>query len=187
VEPAFAARSRRSPISPEATVEQGRDAYLHENGFTLEAYEAAWTPASFLGLRFAVPNTSRHRWAIRLHDLHHVATGYGTDPAGEAEISAWELRRGIRSLGLYVGTIVLGLALLGLVIAPRRTLRAWRASGPAGRTLFNQRDEVAYESLLRRPVGELRTLLGVPRLGLAECPGGLHSRAPQHSPTGQAC
>src|SRR5262245_9878283 len=109
------------------SVRAGRDAYLAENGFTLEAYDAKWTPASLLGVTFAVPNTPRHRVAIMWHDLHHVATGYGTDPAGEGEISAWEIRRGLRGLDLYVSTIVISAALLGLAVAPRRTWRAWQA------------------------------------------------------------
>ena len=45
--------------------------------------------------------------AVRWHDLHHVATRFGTDNVGEGEISAWELRRGLRGLGPYVGAIVL--------------------------------------------------------------------------------
>lgn len=156
-------------------MEQRRNAYLRANGFTVDAYDAPWTPVVILGLRLGVPNTPRHRWAIRLHDLHHLATGYGTDPSGEAEISAWELRRGIRSLGVYVGAIVLSLALLGLVIAPQRTWRAWRTSGRGGCSLFNQRDEPAYESLLRLDVGALRTRLGLPAQGLADCVRGERS------------
>ena len=57
-------------------------------------------------------------------------TGYGTDLYGEIEVSAWECRRGLRSLGLYVASLVAGFALLGFLIAPRRTWRAWtRGSG----------------------------------------------------------
>lgn len=97
--------SCEQPLPSNWSVEQGLNAYLEENGFTVKAYDAPRTPASFLGLRFSVPNTPRHRWAIMLHDLHHVATGYGTDPAGEGQISAWECRRGLRPLGLYVGSI----------------------------------------------------------------------------------
>jgi hypothetical protein len=115
------------------TVREALGEYLAENGFTFEAYDAKWTDASFLGIKFAVPNTPKHRWGIMLHDLHHVATGFGTDLTGEGEISAWELR-GVRSLGLYVGFIVTLGALMGLVRAPRRALTAYRA---AGRTLFD--------------------------------------------------
>ena len=110
----------------------GRTPYLAENGFTVDAYDSKWTDASFFGIRFRVPNTARHRQAIMMHDLHHVATGYGTDLVGEAEISAWEVRRGLRGVGAYVGAIVIAGATAGLVFAPRRTLRAWRASRPGG-------------------------------------------------------
>src|SRR5262245_33831674 len=77
--------NERTPWPKDWTVEQARDAYLTENGFTIEGYESRWTEASLFGLPIYVPNTARHRWAIMLHDLHHVATGYGTDIAGEGE------------------------------------------------------------------------------------------------------
>jgi hypothetical protein len=169
--------SRERPLPAGLPVVTGRDAYLDENGFTIEAYEASKTPASFLGIDFSVPNTPRHRWAIKLHDLHHVATGFGTDPAGEGEISAWELRRGgMRELGPYVGGLVLIGVAMGLAFAPRRTLRAFRAATP-GVSLFNDREH-SYDELLGLSVGELRTLLGIPSDGLAATPRGLHTAAP---------
>ena len=154
--------------------------YLDENGFTWEAYEAKWTDASFFGVRFRVPNTKRHAWAIRLHDLHHVATGYGTDLAGEGEISAWELRRGLSGLDAYVSSIVIAGALMGVLVAPRRTLAAWRASGDARGSLFaavTTREQ--YESLLAGTVAELRVRLGVPDAGVATGPRRLHAYAPR--------
>jgi hypothetical protein len=167
-----------SPIPPDASVESGRDAYLAENGFTVAAYEDPWTEASFLGIKFRVPNTARHREAIRLHDLHHVVTGYGTDLVGEGEVSAWELRRGLRGLGAYVGSIVFTGALAGLLVAPRRTLAAWRASRPGG-SLFQSRTD--YATLLAMSVGELRRDLGVPQRGAAPSPRRLHAFAPASS------
>src|SRR5262245_42246613 len=119
-------------------VRAGRDEYLAENGFTVEAYDAKWTPASLFGLTFKVPNTATHRRAIMWHDLHHVATGYGTDLTGEAEISAWELRRGLAGLDLYVSAIVVTLAVAGLAIAPVRTWRAWQAGSGAAGNLFSR-------------------------------------------------
>ena len=64
-----------TPYPADWTVRQARDAYLEENGFDLASYEDPWTKASVLGIPFWVPNTARHRWAIRLHDLHHCVTG----------------------------------------------------------------------------------------------------------------
>jgi len=156
------------------TVRRARDAYLADNGFTVEAYDDRWTAASFFGVPFKVLNTRRHRWAIMLHDLHHVATAYGTDLVGEGEISAWELRS-LRSLGLYVGSIVAAGTLAGVVLAPRRALAA------AGRSLFDRlpvEDAEAYEALLDLTVGELRARLGVAPEGLVCGPQRLHDFAP---------
>jgi hypothetical protein len=157
-------------------VVEGRDAYLAENGFNTDAYEAGWVVVSLFGVSFRTPTTERRRRALKLHDLHHVVTGFGTDLVGEAEISAWELRRGLRGLGLYVGAIIVAVALVGLFIAPRRTVRAWRASRADGSLFHTGRD---YESLLRMTVGELRRELGVPQDGLASEPRRLHARAPK--------
>ena len=153
----------------------GRDHYLTENGFSVAGYDEPWTPASLFGVRFRVPNTPRHRRAIMWHDLHHVLTGYGTDLRGEAEISAWECRGGLRPLGLYTGGIVLGLALAGLVVAPRRTLAAWRA-GPVGGSLFHETG--GYEQALAGEIGALRRRLGLPEEGLARHARALHADAP---------
>lgn len=170
--------SPNEPLPADWSVKQGLDAYLEENGFTLEAYDAPRTPASFLGVRFTVPNPPRHKWAIMLHDLHHVATGFGTDPAGEGQISAWECRQGLRPLGLYVGSIVMSGALLGLIVAPIRTVRAWRASAHS-LSLFHDKAP-SHDELLGRTIGELRTLLGIPPDGLSTGSRGLHSLAPKH-------
>lgn len=169
-------RDRAWPAS--ITVREGRDAYLAENGFTVAAYDDPTTPASFLGVSFAVPNTARHRWAIMLHDLHHVLTGYGTDIAGEGEISVWEARRGLRALGPYVGTIVASGTLLGVLRSPKRALAAWRASS-AGGSLFDSKR--GYDELLAMTVGELRAELGVPADGVATLPRELHSKAPREA------
>jgi ubiquinone biosynthesis protein Coq4 len=135
---------------------------------------------SFLGHKFTVPNPPAHQRAIRLHELHHVATGFGTDHAGEGEISVWQLRRGLAGAGVYVTSVVLANALLGLVLAPRRTLAALRHSG-AGGSLFSSTME--YESVLNQSVGELRARLGVPVGGLAAGHPGLHAlrRSPRKS------
>ena len=76
---------RARPLPADWTVRRARDAYLEENGFTVAAYDAPRTPANILGFTFSVPNPPRHRAAIMLHDLHHVATGFGTDLRGEGD------------------------------------------------------------------------------------------------------
>jgi len=179
------APSLERPLPAEWKVHEGRDRYLAENGFTVAAYSDKWTPASLFGIAFSVPNTPRHAWAIKLHDLHHVATGFGTDLTGESEISAWEARRGLRSLGLYTGMIVFNLAIFGLLHSPRRTLRAWRISSQTAtpqaakaQSLFG-RSDLDYDALLAMSVAELRAELQLPPHGIAGQPRRLHALAPQ--------
>lgn len=162
------------PIPDDWTVRDGRDAYLRENGFTLAGYDEPRSKITILGVSFWLPNPPSRRHAIMRHDLHHVVTGYGTDMFGEVEISAWELRRGLAGLGLYVRALVVSLAALGLVIAPRRTVRAWRASERLP-SLFA--DDGELEALLALPVGVLRRKLGVPQGGIAIARR-LHAAAP---------
>jgi hypothetical protein len=168
---------QRTPLAAELSVREGRDRYLSENGFTVAAYDDPRTQASFFGVDFSVPNTPKHRWAIMLHDLHHVATGFGTDPIGEGEVSAWELRSSkLSSLGLYVGSIVAGGTLLGFLLAPRRALSAFRQGGVKPSLL--DRADLSYEEILQLSIGELRALLAIPQGGLAEHPRQLHRHAP---------
>jgi hypothetical protein len=172
-------------FAPTQSVREARDAYLAENGFTVEAYDARWTDASFLGIRFRVLNTERHRVGIMVHDLHHVITGFGTDLVGEGEISGWEARRGLRPLGLYVASIVASGMLMGFLIAPRRTLHAWRAAGKRSLfslcTLDNAAFMTSYEKLLAMTVGELRREVGIDQAGVATHPPKLHAYAPKQA------
>lgn len=160
-------------------VKQARDAYLAQNGFSVEAYDEISSEINYAGIRFRVPNPPQRRWAIRLHDLHHVASGFGTDPVGEAEISAWEVGHGLGNLGLYVSSLVLSGVVAGLFLAPRRAWRAFRAAR-SGRSLFNL-SHLNYEQLLAMNVGELRDLLGIPAHGLATHTPHLHASAPAPS------
>jgi hypothetical protein len=83
------------------------------------------------------PNTDARRRAVRLHDLHHLATGYETSLVGEAEIGAWELAGGCKR---YPAAWVLNIAavLLGLLVAPRCTWRAF-LRGRHSETLYPHR------------------------------------------------
>lgn len=165
-----------SPVPADWTVQQGLQSYLDENGFKREEYDLSVVDITFWGITFPLPNPPQRQIAVRFHDLHHLVTGYGTDPIGEAEISGWELRRGVRVFGLYVRAIVFLGTLLGLCHSPRRTLRAWRAGGNSAHlpdtTLEN------YEAFLKLSVGELRRVYNVPMEGITGARS-LHEKAPK--------
>jgi hypothetical protein len=140
------------------TVREARDRYFRDNGFSEAGYTARWVKLRVGPIPLAFPNTRARRRAVPLHDLHHVATGYATSWTGEAEISAWELAAGC---GRYWAAWMLdiGGALVGVLIAPRRTWRAFRR-GRRCRSLY--RAELTGD-LLDMPVAELRARLGTDR------------------------
>ena len=158
------------------TVGEALGAYLARNGFRIEDYEAPRVCIPFGPFTIHLPNTSGRKRIVRLHDLHHVATGYGTDWVGEGEVGAWELRAGCTNLA---GWVYNGLAVLGALFrGPRRVWRAFRAARGA-QTLY--RLEVPYEEVLEWRLERLRTELGVPKGGLARGPQALHAHAPHPS------
>ncbi|HLM74811.1 MAG TPA: hypothetical protein VK459_19015 [Polyangiaceae bacterium] len=162
-----------APMPAEMTVREARDRYLAKNGFTVEGYRAPTFQIDVLGITWTLPNPEARRQVVPLHDIHHVVTGYGTDLAGEAEQSAWELRGGIHSWFLWL--FKLSAIFLGLFLAPRRVVRALRRAR-GQRTLYL--DPPPYEVILEMRVGELRAKLGIPPEGQADAPARLHRRAP---------
>ena len=116
------------PLPATLSVRQALEVYLTENGFTTKDYDLDVVKVTFWSFTFSLPNPPSRKLAIRFHDLHHLMTGYGTDPVGEGEISAWELRKGIRVFGIYVQMIIFMGTLLGLLHSPKRVWRAWNSS-----------------------------------------------------------
>ena len=76
-----------------------------------------------------------YRDGLILHDVHHVVTGYGTSVVGEIEIAAWELASGGCGWIMLFWIIQIATALLGLIVCPRRTIRAFQA-GWSQRNLY---------------------------------------------------
>lgn len=155
-------------------VREAFERYLAINGFTTASYTAPTVDIPIGPLTVALPNTKGRQALVRWHDLHHLVTGYGTDLVGEAEIGAWELRAGCYGVAAYVYN---GMAVsMGLLIAPRRTLQAFRDA--AGCTTL-YRLELDYDETLSLSVEELRQKAGVPAAGMARHPVRLHARAPR--------
>lgn len=167
--------TRDRPYPAEWTVRRALEAYWAENGFSAASYTDKWTSVSFMGLNFGIPNTKSHQRALMLHDLHHVATGFGTDLIGEGEISAFEVRHDLSKVGAYVAGIIASVALTGFFISPRRMFAAFRDTENVS-VLWAH--DVPYEALLEMTVADLRKLLGIPEEGIAKSMRGLHPQAP---------
>ena len=167
---------QNAPLPAALPVREALEAYLAENAFTTEEYDAKTVRLSFWGFRFTLPNPASRQLAVRFHDLHHVMTGYGTDPAGEFEVSAWEMRRGIGVFGNYVRLIIVSGALAGFLLYPRRTLAAWKRARSTPR--LPEPSLRLYDELLDLSVGSLRQRYGVPEAGIAGRRM-LHDNAPE--------
>lgn len=101
------------------------------------------------------PNFESRKRSVLLHDLHHIATGYGTTLLCEAEIAAWEIGG---SCADHPAAWVLNTAglLYGIPLSPRRTMRAFVRGRQTGNLYGREFDGAVLEgtvSDLRRRVG----------------------------------
>ena len=140
------------------TVSQARAQYFADAGFPPDGgYAAKFVKLGQLGpIPIGFPNSDARRKAVGLHDLHHVATGYKTDWAGEAEISAWEIASGCGAFWFAWFINLQGMA-MGWLVDPGRTWRAF-VRGRHSRNLYR---EGLRESVLRERVDALRARLGL--------------------------
>ena len=129
------------------TVLAARTRLFRTSGFPADGgYDDPWAEAAFGVLRYRVPNGPQRAAALRLHDLHHLATGYDTDWRGESEISAWELAAGGAKTTAYAWLIASWGVFVGLVLHPGPTLRAF-ARGRGSRNLYGLRFEPRWLTL----------------------------------------
>ena len=138
-------------------VREARARYFAENGFGDGGNDDrfVWLRAGGLPV-LVLPNTRQRVRSVRIHDVHHVLTGYATSWRGEGEIAAWELASGCRD---HVAAWLLNLAaaLIGCLIAPRAAWRAFRR----GRATRNLYDREWDDGILERSVSGLRRELGL--------------------------
>ena len=138
-----------------------RDAFMQSRGYRLAEYDARvvkFPVPGFPRWSYPFPNPPARRWAVRRHDLHHVVTGYDTDYRGEIEVSAWECGAGLGRN--YVAWLIPpSLFLLGLVVRPRSTWRAFQRGRACRRSLLGH--DVTYAQLLDMTVAEARVYVGL--------------------------
>lgn len=141
----------RTTYDPDSSMRAARKIYFAINKFGDNGgYDDAWVDFKLGPIPFPFPNTAGRIRAVKVHDLHHILTGYDTDITGEFEISAWELGAGCKDF--YAAWVLnLGGLFGGLLVSPRRIVRAF-ARGLASRSLYG----LPLEELLELPVGQAR-------------------------------
>lgn len=140
------------------TLRDARDLYFSQNDFGPNGgYDANWVKIQLGWLPVFIPNVEARVRAVRIHDLHHVVTGYDTDLMGELRIAAWEVGGGC---GSFVAAWVLNL--WGLFLGLFRDVGAMRDAFVRGRRGENLYHEPFDDVLLASTVGATRTRLAVP-------------------------
>jgi hypothetical protein len=89
-------------------------------------YADTWFYATIGGMKVPVFPRAGFRRGLPAHDAHHMLTGYATNWLGECETAAWELASGGcgRQIAFWIDRLFF--VLIALMIAPVRTVRAWR-------------------------------------------------------------
>jgi hypothetical protein len=147
-------------------VRNARQRYFEANGLGEGGYAERWVKFKAGPFPVAFPNTKGRVRAVRMHDLHHLLTGYDTNLLGEGEIGAWEVASGCHH---HRAAWVLNLLAYwgGLLAGPASVWRAFVRGRRSGNLYAGEWDE----ALLDRTVGELRNEVGVAPAGAAAEPG----------------
>ena len=133
-------------------VREALEHYFARYHFKDGGYNKKWFHIKLGPLMIPMPNIAARVEAVKIHDLHHIITGYTAHWKGEVEIGGWELGGGC---GLYWVAWLLntGSFIVGLLLYPRALFRAFHAGRRVPNNLYHGG---AYDALLDRSVGELR-------------------------------
>jgi hypothetical protein len=140
------------------TVRAARARYFAMNGFDERGYAARWVRLQAGPIPVLIPNTRARVRSVRVHDVHHVVTGYATSWRGEAEIGAWEIASGCADHGAAWLLNLMALP-VGLALAPRATFHAF----VRGRRSSNLYRQTIDDALLARRVDDLMRALALDR------------------------
>lgn len=153
----------RSLWPDDMRVLDARAGYFARSGFDDHTYTARFIELPAAGTTVYLPNIAARRAAVRVHDLNHLLSGYGTDWLGESMISSFELGMGVR--GYWVAWVLDSSAMLmGLLRAPRHMVRAFARGRATARSTYALLPDVTapeMEQTLQGPLGRLRAAVGL--------------------------
>lgn len=147
----------RAAYPNEMLLRDARERYLKLSGID-EPHDVPWVTLKTPLVNLKMPNAKGRIQVVRLHDLHHIATGYPTTWRGEGAIGAWEIASGCERY-FWAWALNFGAFCLGMLLAPKATARAF-FSGKRSKNLY-QLEPGYHDGLLAESVGHLRSRLGL--------------------------
>ena len=126
--------------------------YFSRYHFKDGGYNDRWFHIKLGPVMIPLPNIPARVDAVKIHDLHHVITGYTALWKGEVEIAGWELGGGCGSY--WVAWLLnAGSFVVGIFLYPRALFRAFKAGLAVRNNLYHG---THYATLVNGTVGELR-------------------------------
>lgn len=122
-----------------------------------DAYTAKYFSINVGRLPIYLPNIPSRIKVAKLHDIHHILTGYPANWRGEAEIGAWEIASGCQNY-FVAWFLNFGAVFVGLFMHPKAVLKAFKRGRNTQTNLYHNFE---YEPLLTMTVKELRTKIGL--------------------------
>lgn len=129
---------------------------VKENDASNDLYSGYWFYINIRGVKVPFFPRIGFQNGLPAHDAHHMLLGYETNWIGECETAAWELASG--GCGRYIAYWIdrLFFVAIALIMAPSRTLRAWRR-GWGQNNLYR----IAPDKLLVMDLVEVRRYLSL--------------------------
>jgi hypothetical protein len=149
----------QAPVYPDdMKVKDALQVYFKLYHFADGGYHEPYFKIRLGPLFIPVPNTAARIKAVKLHDIHHLLTGYTAFWNGEVEIGAWEIASGCQSF--FVAWLLnFGSFAVGLLLYPRSLFRAFMTGRQSSSNLYY--GTVYNEALLESTLGELRKKFGM--------------------------
>lgn len=139
--------------SDQLLVKDALPLFFYNNKLGDGGYKDTFFKIRLGGINIPLPNIKSRVTVARLHDIHHLLTGYPANWKGEAEIGAWELRTGCRNF--WVAWLLnAGAVIVGLLLYPRAVYLAWKNAANASTNMYHF--EEPYEHILEMELGKLR-------------------------------
>jgi len=132
--------------------------YFSKYHFEDGGYNLKWFKIKLGPFYFPFPNTKSRIAAVKLHDVHHLLTGYTAFFKGETEIGAWEIASGCGPYKI-AWFLNFGSFFYGVFLYPRSLYKAFMRGRRAETNLYYG---MPYdEALLNTAVIELKQKLGI--------------------------
>jgi hypothetical protein len=132
--------------------------YFSKYHFADGGYNLKWFKIKLGPFYFPFPNTKSRVAAVKLHDIHHLLTGYTALFKGETEIGAWEIASGCGPYKI-AWFLNFGSFLYGVFLYPRSLYKAFMRGRRATTNLYY--GAVYDETLLDTSIIDLKKKLGI--------------------------